>query len=914
MRRYHPWMSTICLVCMLPTGVTSETVFGAKNLAQLAEVSAPGESPKSVVDGIKQQQGKGEWIGGSPNRFYGWIDFPELKLTWSSPQKINKVVLYDRPNVDEHLAACILKFSDGSEVEVSAIPNDGTPKTVTFEARTTESLTLVPVDGVGWNIGLSEIEVYLAPEASTEGPPERQYSDLVSYVDPTIETGRGRWFFCTPGSRPFGMVCASAYTRNKNQGGGGYNFNSSEILGFAQIHAWIMSGINIMPTTGKIQPNLGEKGWKSAFSHETEIIEPGYHKLHLDRYGTEVEYTSTDRVAFYRFRYSESNAASLLVSLGGFLGSVSCVDGKARLVSETCIEGSHGMTDRLWGGPQLSHVYFVLESDRPFKKMDGWKGVDKYLSDIQSFESPLPPGRLQTDLDGRLKYLFKNLPEEQAGVALEYDVQDGDVVQVKIGISYTSIENARKNLQAECSHWDFDKVRQDSRRIWNEWLGRISVEGGAQQTKSKFYTDLWHVLLGRHILDDVSGDYPCHMGEYQVRTIPKDDQGMPAFHMYNSDALWLSMWNINILWGLAWPEMLDDFSASMIEYADNGGYLPRGPCAGGYTGIMTGCPATSLITSAWQKGLLTKVDPAHAYATMKKSHPIQLQGDSTEPGILVQGAFEYWALSQMAEELGKKEDVVSYQSWIDAWRECFHPVVKLLIARDKKDPSKWATDDPLSGVGWVESNAWQGTFGLSHDIPGLATLMGGNEELAKKLDSAFKQAVPSHFVFTYGAGYVSYANQPGCSNAHVFNHAGHPWLSQYWVRQVSKQAYGGTSPLMGYGGHDEDQGQMGGVSALMKLGLFSLRGTCAKEPIYEVSAPEFDEITIHLNSRYYPGKSFSIRAYNNSQENCYIQRARLNGRRHDRCWLYHREFAEGGTLELWLGPKPNKSWGLSPPP
>jgi len=132
--------------------------------------------------------------------------------------------------------------------------------------------------------------------------------------------------------------------------------------------------------------------------------------------------------------------------------------------------------------------------------------------------------------------------------------------------------------------------------------------------------------------------------------------------------------------------------------------------------------------------------------------------------------------------------------------------------------------------------------------------MGGPETLAKMLNQAFEEEAAADFVYTYGAGKISYANQPGCSNAHVFNHAGFPWLSQYWVRRVSRQAYGGTNPNSGYGGHDEDQGQMGGVSALMKLGLFSLRGTCSKEPVYEITAPEFDEITIKLDPRYYPGK------------------------------------------------------------
>ena len=881
-------------------GMNTESRAG-KNLALSAVAKGLGQAPMAAIDGVRQQDGRGEWIGESPNTWYGWIDYPQIKLQWNKPQKVNKVILYDRPTKAEHMGACVLKFSDGSEVHVTAVPNDGSPKVVVFEPRTVTGMTVMVVDGIGWHIGLSEIEVYFDESARSESKRVKDYTDYVSYVDPTIETGRGRWFFCTPGSRPFGMVCASAYTRNKNQGGGGYNYNSTEILGFSQIHAWIMSGINLMPTTGGVNPNLGEQGWKSAFSHETETIEPGYHRLFLDRYKTQVEYTSTDRVAFYRLKHREAAQANLLLQLGGFVGAVSYVDSNVKVVSETCIEGSHGMTDRLWGGPKLSHVYFVLELDRPILRMDGWKGATEKLSNIRDFSNPIPEGRLDQD---KRNYLFKNLPEEQAGISLAYDVKAADEVRIKIGISYTSVENARKNLEAECPHWNFDRVKKDARREWNEWLGRIDVKGGEENTRIKFYTDLWHVLLGRHKIDDISGDYPSFMGEPRTRTVPKDALGKPTFHMYNSDALWLTMWNLNILWGLGWPEMLDEFSASMVQYAEAGGHLPRGPSGGGYTGIMTGCPATSMITATWQKNLLTKVNEEKAYLAMKRSHPKLIRGDAGSPGIMVQGGFEYWALSQMAEEMGKHQDVESYQEWISAWRKCFDPKEKLLMGRNAKNA--------LHGAGWVEANAWQGTFGVSHDIKGLATLMGGPEVLAEKLNYAFEQATPSHFVYTYSGGHVSYANQPGCSNAHVFNHADHPWLSQYWVRRVSQQAYGGTNPNIGYGGHDEDQGQMGGVSALMKLGLFSLRGTCSKEPVYEITTPEFDEITIKLDPRYYSGEAFRIKTHNNLKANCYIQKAELNGKALTNCWFYHKDFAKGGLLELWLGPEPNKEWGKSP--
>jgi len=872
-----------------------------QNLAPLAMVTGPGQAPAAVVDGVKLREGTGEWVGGSQNLWFGWIHYPKnLELKWETPRKINKVVIYDRPTLDEHMAACVLSFSDGSKVDIFAVPNDGRAKTVVFPPRTVTSVKIDVVDGIGENIGLSEIEFYNDPTAQVDVNRRGPFTDYVSYVDPTIETGRGRWFFCTPGSRPFGMVCAAAYTRNKNQGGGGYNYNSTEILGFTQIHAWIMSGINIMPVTGPVNPNLGEKDWKSSFSHDTETIEPGYHKLFLDRYKTQVEYTSTDRTAFYRLKYEEAARARLLLQLGGFVGAAGYVDGRAKVVSPTRIEGSHGMTDRLWGGPKLSHVFYVIELDRPILQMDGWKGASEKLTDIEEFANPLPEGRVPTGYYGSTrKYLFKNLPEEQAGVSLVYDVVAGDVVQVKIGISYTSIENARNNLQTESPHWDFDQVRSESRQEWNEWLGKIDVQGGAEETRVKFYTDLWHVLLGRHKIDDASGDYPSYMGAevkpgiipLVVKRVPMNASGNPMHHMYNSDALWLTMWNLNVLWGLGWPEMMDEFSASMVQYSKVGGRLPNGPCAGGYTGIMGGHPAVSLIAATWQKGLLRKVDQKEAYEAMRHNLPSAASGHA---GRAVQDAFECWALAQMAEETGRQDDADALRPVIEGWKNHFDPKKKLISGR------------------WVEANDWQGTFGVSHDIADLAELMGGAEVLAKMLNSAFEEERGSDFVYTYGAGKVSYANQPGCSNAHVFNHANHPWLSQYWVRRVSRQAYGAANPNRGYGGHDEDQGQMGGVSALMKLGLFSLRGTCSKEPVYEITTPEFDEITIKLDTRYYEGQEFKIITHDNSPSNVYIQRATLNGEPLDNCWFYHKDFARGGKLELWLGPEPNKGWGKSP--
>jgi len=277
-------------------------------------------------------------------------------------------------------------------------------------------------------------------------------------------------------------------------------------------------------------------------------------------------------------------------------------------------------------------------------------------------------------------------------------------------------------------------------------------------------------------------------------------------------------------------------------------------------------------------------------------------------GITIEATFQDYAIAQMAQSLGRKKDYNFFAKRSEGWKKCFNPAQGLLFPKDKD--GKFLHNNPLSGDGWVEANAWQATFGVSQDIQGLSKLMGGNDSLCEKLNYAFEKAAPEDFVFAYNDGYVSYANQPGLSNAHVFNYAGKPWLTQYWVRRVQEQAYGGTTPDLGYGGHDEDQGQMGSLNVLMSIGLFSLKGTVSENPVYEITSPIFDEVTIKLDPVYYKGREFIIKTYNNSRENYYIQKAQLNGKPLNNFWFKHSEFAKGGTLEIWLGPEPNKSWGI----
>ncbi len=444
-----------------------------------------------------------------------------------------------------------------------------------------------------------------------------QAVDFVDYVDPWIESNKSRFFFFASACRPFGMMNLSPDSRPKGTWKSGYHHADSEIPGFSHVHAWMLSGITVMPTSGTVKPTEGVDGWKSGKDTSKETVQPGYHKLRLDKYAIGVELTSTDRVGFYRLTHEKPGTSKVLFNLSGHLGQSNMRDAYINNGYDSGIGG--------------------------------------------------------------------------AGTTLEFSFQD-------------------------------------------------------------------------------------------------------------------------------------------------------------------------------------------------------------------------WCLAQMAAKLGRKAEYAEFITRSGNWKNLFHPEHKLIFSKDKD--GKWRHTNPLSGRHFVEANSSQATWSVSHDLAGLADLMGGRAAFCATLNTAFEQAVDQNFVSGYGKGTVSYANQPGCSNAHVFNYAGKPWLSQYWVRQVNEKAYGGVTPELGYGGHDEDQGQMGGVSVLMSMGLFSVKGTCSQDPVYEITSPVFDSVTIHLDKRYYPGKTFKITTTNNSRESMYIQSARLNGKAHNRMWFYHREFTAGAHLELTLGPKPNTAWGV----
>lgn len=749
-------------------------------------------------------------------------------------------------------------------------------------------------------------------------------SKPTDFVNPIIDTHNSRWFYFNSASRPFGMVNLSPDTDTDGTWSSGYLYESDSIRSFSHIHAWQLSGIAVLPTTGKFKGHLGMDAYQSSFDHTGEIAKPGYHKLYLKDYGITAELTSTTRVGFHRYTFDTSENKSIIFDLGAYLAHGPTISSKSWVVNKREIAGEQvlGKTMRR---PKDTPVYFVARVDQPFIGVKRW------------IENEL----LEKEVD--------TVAGRNAGMALSFEDLTDDQILLKVGISYVSVEQARKNLDEELDHWNFDRVVRESDQEWNDLLDRIQITGGTERQKVKFYTDLWRALLGRRIISDVDGRYSDFtQTEPIIRQVSLKSDGSPKFPHYNFDAWWGSHWSLNILWSLVYPEVMDGFCNTMVDMYKNGGLIPRGPSGGNYTYVMIGDPAAPFFATAYNKGIRS-YDTEKAYEGLRKNafvggirdhagyeHQTPAYGGGMSyyvkqgwvpEGIEAKGghrdgasmtleyAYQDWCLSQLAKAMGKNEDHTLFLERSLNYKNLWNPKTGMIHPREKD--GSWITDfkpvvEEFNARGFCESNSAVYTHFVPHDVMGLAELFGGTASYTRFLEEQFEKGAQLDFVGEdkkHAASWVDYGNQPGTGMAHMFNRAGAPWLSQKWVRKV-KEVYGDTSPYDGYKG-DEDQGQMGALGVLMAIGLFEVDGGAAVKPIYEITSPIFDKVRIALNKDYYPGEAFVIETTNNSKANVYIQSAQLNGSESNKCWMYHDDLVKGGKLELELGAKPNKKWGSS---
>jgi len=758
---------------------------------------------------------------------------------------------------------------------------------------------------------------------SGKNKPVGEVEDYTKYVNPLIGTAHCRWFHVAPGANPFGMAKPGPSTdgHRGNPSGWeavGYDFRHTSIEGFPNFHEFQIGGIVFMPTVGVLKTIPGElntngTGYRSSFDKKDEIMKPGYYSVILKDYGIKAEVTSTKRVSFHRYTFPAGKQSHILFDIGNKQGESGKVkNARVTYTSDGRIEGFVETTPEYVKKYQAGAsviMYFSAEAD---KKPDSFGIFHGTISE---------PGKNEATGVG-------------AGLYLTYTTRDNESIVIKAGLSYTSVENARLNLKTEATGLSFDKAMEMAHNNWNTYLGRISVEGKKPEDKVKFYTGLYHALLGRGLGNDVNGAYPKNDGS--VGQIPLDKDNKPIHNFYNTDAIWGGQWNLIQLWAMVYPEYLTDFIKSQLLVYKDAGWLGDGLANSKYVSGVGTNQVPLAIVAAYMCGI-RDFDIQKGYEASLKNE-ITSENRIFGAGKMDVGKFvkygyvpyidkmnasdELWkfscshtleysytsfAVAQMAKALGKEQDYNLLMSLSKGWEKIFHPVRKMMWPKlengeffEKFDPSQ-----PHNG--FQEGNAYQYSFYVPHDPEGIVAKIG-KDEFNNRLDSIFiisqKDLFGGGQVIDAFAGITklyNHGNQPCLHTSWLFNHSGMPSKTQKWVRAICNDFYG-TEGIHGYGfGQDEDQGQLGAWYVMAGIGLFDVRGLTGSVPRFGIGSPLFDKITIKLNNKYYAGKQFVIETENNTPENIYIQSMSVNGKNLNETFIPFSTVVNGGKMILRMG-------------
>lgn len=753
---------------------------------------------------------------------------------------------------------------------------------------------------------------------------------LVDYVDPNIGTAHCRWFFYTPAAIPFGMakLAPSTDAHLGNPGGWqavGYDFRHTSIEGFANFHEFQVGGVVFAPTVGELQTVPGELenpdgGYRSRFDKKDEVAAPGYYSVLLKDYGVKAELTAMKRVGFHRYTYPKTELANLIFDIGNKQGESGEVkDAEVQYFEDGRVEG-YVITS-----PEYVNIY--------------QKGADvrMYFSAVLN-KKPVQVGTFVKDVVNPGKHQEKG---PGAGLYMTFSTEEQEAVEVKVGLSYTSIENARFNRETEAADVTFDQAKKNATDVWNESLSRIYVEGGKETDKVKFYTGLFHALLGRGLASDANGYYPKNNGT--VGRIALDEEGNPVHQHYNTDAIWGGFWNLTQLWSLAYPEYYSDWIKSQLLVYQDAGWLGDGiACSKYVSGVGTNFTSLAIaaayncgirdfdVQQGYEAALKNEVEwrgrlegagkmdvrqfVERGYSPYEKRFDMVTREEGSGFGAshTMEYSFSSFAVSQFAKHLGKEDDYKLLSDLSNGWKNLYDPETRLIRPKDTK--GNFLEDfNPLAPwKGFQEGNAVQYTFYVPHQIDELVDLVG-QETFNNRLDSIFLLSQKNIFgggkevdAFAGLKTVYNHGNQPNLHISWLFNFSGKPYLSQKWVRAILDEFYG-LEGIHGYGyGQDEDQGQLGAWYVMSALGLFDVKGLTEIDPKFQIGAPLFDKVTVRLNKDYYPGEKFVIEAKKQAVGDCYLQDISLNNRPQDTVQLPFSEVVKGGKLVLGLGASPNE--------
>ncbi|MGC8624538.1 MAG: GH92 family glycosyl hydrolase [Phycisphaerae bacterium] len=756
-------------------------------------------------------------------------------------------------------------------------------------------------------------------------------------VRPMIGTGwHGHTF---PGAMvPFGLVQLSPDTagppeaaeRNRGQSFnpygwdhcGGYFYPDNAILGFSHTHISGTGGTHLgdvllMPGIGPVRWNAGspgheheaqiealgpnsgwvagEKGYCSRFSHRHETARAGYYSVLLEDSGIVAELTATARCGLHRYTFPGGTQPHIILDLVHSIGSP-VYEAQLNIENATTISGYRGTHG---GRVPARQVYFVIEFSRPFDSCQVQRNGKVQVARIGPVQGP------------KLKAAFN------------YKTASSEPLVIKVGISGTGIEGARKNLRAEIPHFDFDAIHRQAVQTWDQALGVLDARFPTSALTRTFYTAAYHSMIGPTTFNDVDGTYRENRRNHRH----------PDFTNYTTISIWDIFRGEFPFIMLTNPQRTNDIIKTMLaDYK----YLPQNslpiwPFWGFDTCAMTGFHAVAMILGAYTRGF-RGYDVEAVYAAMRETAMVGTTVNGNKPlqeefrryGYVTSGpampsemlsgagkqsvsrtldyAYDYWCVGAMAELLGKHEDAKMFYKLGQNYKNVFDP--KTGFMRGKLADGKWREPfrpDQDEQYDYTESDAWQATFNVMQDVQGLIDLFGGDAPFIAKLDALF--TAPSH-IYEYDVditgmvGQDAQGNEPSNHIPYLYPFAGAAWKTQYWIRKVLA-LYNNTPN--GIPGND-DIGQTSSCFTMGAMGFYSVNGATG---VYVIGSPLINRVRIRNPAT---GNIFSIIAEDNSPENCYIQSARLNGRELTRSWFTHADIVAGGELYFHMGNKPNKDW------
>ncbi len=748
----------------------------------------------------------------------------------------------------------------------------------------------------------------------------------LNWVDPNIGTAHSRWFFYTPASMPFGMAKLGPSTNGSfgNVHGWdatGYDSRHNTIEGFANLHEFQIGGFLFAAMTGDLKTVPGEldkpeTGYRSSFDRKDETARPGYYKVKLKDYNITAELTATKRVGFHKYTYPKSDSSYVILDIGNELGESGDVKDAAV---------AYDAQNNTFTGWVTTYPKYV-------QKYQQGAEIKMYVSGKIN-KKPVEAGTFIHEKH------FKNVLEqhgEGAGIYLRYETEENEPVEIKAGFSYTSVENAQANLEAEAKDMDFEEALAVATETWQNELSKIKVTDSSTVNKTKFYTGLFHALLGRGLASDVNGQFPQNDGS--VGQIPLDGKGNPEFNFYNTDAVWGAFWNLTQLWTLAWPEYYNDLVQTHLAVYKNSGWLGDGLANSRFvSGVGTNF-VSLIIASAYQAGIRDydvelafkaayenevrfkdRIEGAgkmdletfvkNGFVPYTEGMSTTAQGSGFSASHTLEYCFSSYAVAQFAKALGKQKEYEELMQLSENWKNLYDEQTDFIRPKDANGNFLPDFDPFAPWIGYQEGNAWQYTFYVPHQPKELVGKMG-EEKFVKRLDSIFTVSEQTKFggekidAFA-GLNYLyNQGNQPNLHIAFLFNYTNEPWLTQKWIRKICDGFYG-TEPIHGYGyGQDEDQGQLGAWYDMAAMGLFDVKGLVDIDPSFQLSTPLFDKIEIKTGW----GSTVTIESKNNSPENYFINSLKVNGDEYHQNHISLQEIKKGAKLEYELAGKPNKKW------